>query len=291
MSSPFSSFNVEPAFGAFRAVINFTLKAGIIGDTYIYRSGNGVNGWELLNPDSPLPAGTTSFADTDLVTRFERAPYYRGMVDPGGGPDSWLGGPPVATFQFLTARQRRGATAILKREFRKMSGAKTDASVVLHYIPLEDGEAARWYDPETGQIYGVDCPASETDGFGTRFQGGFNPPIQTWARMIQAAPIVENSGADAMRVNDSADLTIRFLSHPIPRKGHLIIFPQADRRYVVEGPITPFFFPGTTVPLAWESPVKLLEPTDDRHRIEIPELRYEPDFNAEHAEIGWPEEG
>lgn len=275
MANPFKMFKVEPAYGAFRAIVNMTLSGGVSGGVYIYRSANGATGWKLLNPEAPVTlsaGGFFSFADTDLGGEFNSLPYYRGVVDPsGGGPETWLPGPPVAAFSHLNRFHRSRILKILRREYRHMSGTKTSGSIVFHYIPLEDGETVSRYDAETGQLLGPPCPGDAGDqGYGTPYKGGFYPPLQTWARMIQAAPIKDTSVPDATRTDQTADAVFRFLAHPQPRKDHMIVLAGSDRRYVVGTAITPYYFPGTNVPIAWEASCSLLPPKDARHDLPVP---------------------
>lgn len=274
MANPFSTFTVQPTYGTFGAVIDFQLQAGKSGDVYIYRSMNGETGWELLNPEAPITVadgGSASFGDTTLEGTFNLRPYYRGLLDPAGGDETtWESGPQVAPFAWATRKQKVQATMILKREYRRMSGRKSSGMTAFHLIPLEDGTAVSRYDSETGQLLGPSCPDEPLDdGFGTKYVGGYHSPLQTKIRVLAAAPI-ESRSEDGTRQTRTADLKLRLLAHPRPQVGHVIVIPQSDRRYVIESGITPFYFPGTDIPVAWEVRVSLLDSKDPRHRITIP---------------------
>lgn len=281
--NPFRTFTVRPTYGLFKAVITFTPRDGYDGDVYIFRSLNGSSGWELLNPEAPVPMATGSFADTTLKSEFDRIVYYRGLLDPdGGAPSTWLAGPPVAPFEHLHPRQRRGANLVMRREYRRMSGLKTDGMRAFHLIPLDDGDSVPYYDGETGQLLGIDCPDAGTDGdgFGQPFVGGYHPPLATWVRVIEAGMINEKKeGPEAMRADKESDMRFRFLAHPRPRENHLIVLPSSDRRYAIDDPVTPYYFPGTTIPVAWEALGKLLDPSDPRCRIEMPAIPADPDLS------------
>ena len=278
MSNPFATFSVTPTYGSFRAVIDYKLAPGVGGDIYFYRSFTGTNDWSILNPGQPMAAAAGQFADSDLVADFSPTVYYRGLVDPGGGEGSWLPGPAVAPFEQLLRRQRLGAAKILKLEYKAMAGRKSDGTRVWYYIPITDGETVTRFDAETGQLLGPDCPGSAEDGFGTPFKGGFLPPLQTWVRILSAAPMGNTTPAEATRTDEKADMIFRLLAHPRPREGHMIVMPLSDQRYVLKDPITPFYFPGTTVPIAWEAPARLLYPTDARQRIVPPPIEPDPTY-------------
>jgi len=282
MNTPFQLFTVEPTYGAFRAVINVRLAAGLAGDVYIYRALDGATEWKLLNPGAPLvltAGGFISFGDEDLIADFSIRPYYRGVLDPNGGdPSTWLAGPPVAPFEFINRRQQTRIQAIVKREYRAMSGRKGDGLQVVHLIPLEDGETVSRYDAETDQLLGPSCRNDPSDeGFGTRFVGGYYPPLQTWAKMTEASPEVDQPEQGGMtRQIQKADVGFRLLAHPRPAVGHLICLTRSDRRYVLNSPIKPYYFPGTDVVIAWEAGASLIENDDPRARLTIPNAIADP---------------
>jgi len=248
---------------------------------FVYRSMNGETGWKLLNPDAPLTFNDNNeqtFADQDVSGEFNVLPYYRGVLDPeGGGPSTWVAGPVIAAFSHLSKFHRTRILKILRREHRYMSGAKTSGSIVIHYIPLEDGETVSRYDEETRQLLGPSCPNNPDDeGYGTPFKGGFYPPLQTWARIIQAGPITDQGSPDSTRYDQTADVALRLLAHPRPRPGHMFVLAGSDRRYIVGNAIQPFYFPGTNVPIAWEVQCTLLPTKDPRQDVVVPSTLSDP---------------
>lgn len=282
MTAPFTKFEVTPTYGSFRAVIAF--DTAIAGSVYIYRSLNGLDGWELLNPDTPVVAavgGSYSFADVDLKTKFAQEPFYKAAVDPvGGGPDTWIHGPAIAPYSFLGTDAKRRVNACVKREVRGMSGRKTDGTPVFHIIPRDSGNFIHTYDSETDQILGPSCPDTPEDGFGMIFEGGVYKTFQTWARMLKTDPIFEEAkeagnqpeSTSAEEGSNVHSVLFRLLAYPRPAVGHIIVLPNSDMRFALTNPITPFYFPETNVPIAWEVKGVRLELKDPRYRILLPVL-------------------
>ena len=274
MSMLFKKFRVIPRFGAFSATIEFELTEGFTGDLYFYRSLSGTTDWVLLNPEAPVSAASGTFADTNLDAGFLTTPFYCGVLDPaGGGPETWIKGSVVAPYDFLTNLQRRRISAIVRREYRLMSGNKSGMRV-LHLVPRDSGDAAYYYDAQTGQILGPGCGGS--DSYGKPFAGGYYPPVQTWALLFSADPRDKREGTEGGPEEESAGMKARLLAYPHPARGHLLCLPQSDTRYAVADPITPFFFPGTDVPIAWEVPLVRLDRTDPVYRLPLPTLRQDP---------------
>lgn len=275
MSNPFSTFRVTPAWGRRRAAIEWRLE-GAAADVYFYRSIEGTGTWELLNPNAPANGTQGNFIDGDLDPGgMHTRVFYRGLVDPaGGGPETWLKGPPVTALDFVHPRQLRSIHAIVNREFRAMAGPKGDGVPVFHLIPRTDGNPVSWYDPETGQLQGMDCPdsAEDTRGYGQIYQGGFYAPFQTWVTILAAGPHLKRSNPDMTKDEEKADVRLRFLAFPRPDRGHMIVLPGSDMRYLVGDAVEPFFFPGTTVPIAWEAGAQRMEKDDPRHSLVMPAL-------------------
>ena len=92
--NPFQTFKIVPFYGAGQAVIQWSLFLGLSGNVYFYRSDDGVS-WKALNPDTPATGISGEFLDPTVGSDPLNIVYYRGMVDPGGGPDTWMDGPAV----------------------------------------------------------------------------------------------------------------------------------------------------------------------------------------------------
>ncbi len=276
MTQPFSSFEVTPTYGAFQASIRYSLAAGLSGDIYFYRSENGVRGWKLLNPGAPATIASGVFADSDLSVKFARTPYYRGVLDPSGeGPETWLTGRVVAPFDHYYPAQRRSISAVLRREYRRMAGLRSDGMPIFHLLPRTDGDLVNYFDAETGQLLGPGC-GGESDGLGGRYVGGYYPPVQTWGRLIQVGPLDRTESSDPGPEEKAADAVMRLLAFPPPARGHLIVLPKSDERYAVADPINRYLFPGTNVPIAWEVPLQLLAHDHPAYRVPLPSLLADP---------------
>lgn len=267
-------------FGLRRAALHYTLAAGVTGGIYFYRSNDGVNAWTLLNPGAPVMSPSGTFLDTDLDNSDKfTVPHYRGVVDPSGGPpETWLVGPAVGPYDYTSRRQVLASLCILDKEYRNMAHEKGDGVQAFHCIPLDSGEPVSVYDPDTGQILGPQCPetGSGEDGYGTPYQGGFYPPLQTWVKMIALDGKVRKTKREAMGSDEDADVVFRLLAYPRPERGHMIVLAKSDQRYLVGESINRHFFPGTTIPVAWECRCHLMDKVDPRARLEMPPLRPDP---------------
>ena len=282
LASPFAVFDLLPCYGHNEAVITWALQPGITGSVYFYRSETGVGGWKLLNPTAGASGSSGSFTDSTAVNIDPfTIPRYRGMVDGGGAPSTWLKGPAISALDRLTRKEYFLTCNIIRREYRGMSGPKGNGIRAFHLVPKESGDPTRTYNPETGQILGPDCPDDAATGHGTPWQGGFYPPLQTWVHLFQVP---------ATRLEDRQDLTgenrisaahMRLLAFPKPEPGHLIVLPESDRRYAITSPIEVFMLRGS-VPLFWEVEALLLERHDARAKIRMPALNADPLWQPEY---------
>jgi hypothetical protein len=272
LASPFAEFTILPYYGRRRSVIRWRLEVGLTGNVYFYRSETGVGGWEILNPDDP--AGTYGeFLDIEVdQDRMTTIPRYRGILDAGGPPDTWLKGPMVSALDTLSRKEYFLTREIMRQEYRNFSGPKGDGLPCYHCIPKTYGIPAANYDPETKQISGPDpigLDPSE-DGYGLPWQGGFVCPVKTWVKLINMNDRLRQDREMSMGLEEEAKVALRMLAHPVPEVGHMIVLPGSDRRYIIENPIKQYFLRGA-VPLFWEASAALLPRNDPRQRFLMPE--------------------
>lgn len=272
--TPFSSFSVSPAYGRYQNAISWTLAPGVAGQVFVYRSESGVPGsWTLLNPDDPVEGESGFYMDETPAPRLLAPVFYRGLVDPGGGPDNWLKGPVITSYDSTTRREYLLAREILRREYRMMlmyNGLKA-----FHFVVKQTGEAASNADAETGQLLGPSCGNDPAAGYTTRWAGGFYNPVQTTV-LVMALGDEDHKIREAADGEDpEADVMLRLLAFPKPGRNHMIVLPGSDRRYVIVDPIKPFYLRGS-IPLLWECRAQRLDRDDERHRIEVPALLPDP---------------
>ncbi len=276
LANPFLEFRIAPCFGRNEVAITWQVAPGLTGTVLLYRSPDGVKGsWKLINEG--MAGGLSGqFVDfgqpnDDMFVIWR----YRGVLDTGGPPEEWIPGPIVSPQESLSRSEYFITREIIRREYLSMSAERGNGVPAFHLIPKTGGVAVDHYDEETGQTTGVDCPDDPDSGFGTPWQGGFHPPLQTWVRIDAMEPWVLESRLDLTGDNRKANVNFRLLAFPRPDVGHLIVLPGSDRRYVISDPINSFYLRGA-VPLFWEAKGLLLERTDPRCRIRMPELRDDP---------------
>jgi hypothetical protein len=61
------------------------------------------------------------------------------------------------------------------------------------------------------------------------------------------------------------------LAFPRPSRGHMIVDPSNDRRYLVGDEIKPFLLRGV-MPIAYEASMEFLAQADPRYRFPVPTL-------------------
>lgn len=264
MTSPFKSFKVLPAYGSRQAAITYELKPGMEGDVYFYRSLNGALGWELLNPDAPISASEGDFLDTTVPSDDKLAAvHWRGMLEVSSSVR--YGGEPVTAYEAISRSQYATVRKILINEEKGMCPHLKGSGVkIYHCIPKEFGAPADSVDQETGQKLSPDCPDSED--YGGDYEGGWHTPLKTWVHVLQMGDETEKDREEGDGVEREAPLALRMLPYPKPRRGHMIVFPDSDMRYVVDEVTKRFFFRGI-VPVAWHVTVSLLRRSDPRYRL------------------------
>lgn len=243
------------------------------GNLYFYRSASGLpKTWSLLNEGAPMSGRSGTFLDYELgYPALSTNTQYRAMIDPGGGEDSWIGGPAVRATDAYTPAEFNVARAILRREYLSMKQPSGNGIRAFHFVPRGEGDVASNVDPDTLQVLGPSCPSDPDSGFGTPYKGGFYPPVQTWVRKISIAPFASSYRPDGSGEDVSDKVAFRLLAHPRPESGHLIVLPGSGEFYVLDDPTERFYLRGV-IPLFWECQGKLLDTADIRRQIEIPAL-------------------
>lgn len=270
MTNPFKTFRVLPFYGASHTVVEWELADDAEGAVYLYYSEAGVPGsWTILNPNLPETGRSGQYLVTLPFQDPFRFIYFRGLVDAGGPPETWLKGPAVTALDTLPRSEYFVVREIMRREYHSMKFAGNGLRA-FHLIPREKGAAASNTDAETRQRLGPDCPASGLDGYGHLYAGGFYPPVQTWVRLTDAWQEDHKPRQDATGEDIESDHQFRLLAFPRPDEHHVIALIGTDQRFVLSQPMQPFYFRGM-VPICWHVSVKLLERDDPRCRIPLPE--------------------
>lgn len=272
--NPFQVFTVSPLYGLYQAAITWAIPSWNAGNVYFYRSISGVPGsWEILNPDTPQTGLSGVFMDNTPMTDMLLPVHYRGLIDQGTAPAGWLQGPAVTALDQMTRREYCITRETLRREYTMMR--VRNGLPCWHFVLKDGGPTATNVDPDTKQILGHACAGEPQTGYHQVFAGGFQPPVQTWAMMTALDPEDHKVRADATGDDPEANAKFRLLAFPKPGRGHLLVFPGNDRRYVVRDPILPYKLRGNS-PLIWECEGLLLNRDDLRYTIPLPDLQPDP---------------
>lgn len=267
--SVFTNIRVVPTHGFRAATISWELPdSEADGLVYVAFSLTGAaESWTVRNPNTPVPAATGFFVDTDLVINSgSDVGYYqllltRGLVDQFSEP--------IGIFHDFDRREYGIMHRIVQRDFLEMRAAS--GFPVYHCIPRDIGEISPRVDPDTGQQLGIECPNVDPDeaSFGLPFQGGFYPPVITWMRTIS---IRKDTFSDNPNNTSSTEVDItkvRLLPWPKPRRNHMFVDPATDRRWLVGDEILPLMYRGI-YPIGFEADLAFLPQSDPRYRFAVP---------------------
>lgn len=264
--SVFKNIRVYPHHGARSAVLTWELPDTPTGDVYVAYSETGTQGtWNVLNAAAPVASGVGMYQDLELaINGGAQVGYYRLMLTNADGDHF---SEPIGLLGDLTPREYGMVRAIIAREFIEMRA--TNGYPVWHCIPKITGPAAANVDLETGEIVGLECLGAASPSFGLPIMGGFHPPLLTWIRALKIdRGTIQDSESDmSPRETDTTD--IRMLAFPRPSRGHMIVDPATDRRYLIGDEIKPFLLRGV-VPIAYETSMSFLSQGDPRYRFPVP---------------------
>lgn len=266
--SAFSNIRVYPQHGTRSALITWTLVAGTpAGLVHVAFSPTGAKPWRLLNSAAPVASELEVFFDTELhINSGAGMGYYRLLLTNVDG-DSFSES--VAIIGNLTPREYGMARGIMHREFTEMR--VTNGYPVWHCIPKSSGRPATNFDPDTGETVGLECAnvAEEDAAYGLPFVGGFNPPLLTWIRALAIDRGTIKDSASEMSPIETDTTAARMLAFPRPSRGHMIVDPATDRRYLIGDEIKPFLLRGI-LPIAYEVSLEFLSQSDARYRFPVP---------------------
>ncbi len=253
---PFMAIWCQPSYGRRRCLVEWTLpEAERQGSVFVYRSETGTAPWTCLNPDAPV-AATGNFEDEEFVIDNRvRLVYYRLALRRLDG--TMLGSRIIHLLQTLNKTEYGVARGLLKRELEWMQNSRNGIQVY-HLVTLAPTHA----DPRTGQALAAPCPGG--------IPGGYGAPVRTW---ISTGPtqITTKDSPDGTGSVSTHMCTARMLNYPRPLRGHLIIDPMSDDRFVVGETVDIFRFRGI-VAIAHSVQLSLLGRDDARYRIPVPPL-------------------
>lgn len=269
--SVFRNIRVYPNHGSRSAVLTWATAVNVSpGNVFVAYSDTGApKTWELINAGAPVAYSLGLYHDTSLhVNSGAVVGFYRLLlVNPEGDHFSES----IGIYGDITPREYGMVRAIMHREFTELRAA--NGYPVWHCITKTSGEKARNVDPDTDETRGLECAgtAQADSSYGLPFLGGFHPPILTWIRAmtVDKGTIRDSENDTSPRETDTA--AIRMLAFPKPSRGHMIVDPTTDRRYLVGDEIKTFMLRGV-IPIAYEATMEFLATSDPRYRFEVPQI-------------------
>ena len=267
--SVFRNIRVYPNHGSRSAVVTWEIAPGVTaGNVYLAYSPHGTPGsWASVNPDDPVASAVGMIQDQALnINSGAEVGFYRLML---ANVDGDFLSEPFGIYGDLTTREYGMVRAILHREFTEMRA--TQGYPVWHCIPRQTGDPALNVDPDTGMVSGIECANASSPSFGLPILGGFYPPVLTWIRaLVVSAGTLQDDETD-MAPKETNTTAIRMMAFPRPSRGHMIVDPATDRRYLIGDEIKPFLLRGV-MPVAYEAGMQFLSQGDSRYRYQLPAI-------------------
>jgi hypothetical protein len=270
--SVFRNIRVIPVHGLKQARVTWEVAPRhAAGDVYVAFSATGVPGsWKVRNSSAPVAAGLGYYVDTDLVevTAGHVVGFYRLMLSLGGVD---MFSESLGIFTDLERREYGIMHRIIQNEYISMRSS--NGFPVFHCIPRDFGAPSSQIDPDTGLSEGIECPGTppENASYGLPYLGGFFPPVLTWMRIISIRKDTLQDRPDSLGSTETDVTKARLLAFPKPLRGHMIVEPTTDRRWLVGDQVTPYLWRGI-YPIAYEVDLVYIDPGDARYRFIMPEV-------------------
>jgi hypothetical protein len=271
MSSVFRNVRIYPRHGSRSATITWELEEGTpAGDVYVAFSTAGTRGtWKAVNPTAPVPSELEMFQDTGLFMDAGTVDGFYRLMLVTDADDEFVSEP----FQIagdMTAREYGILRAMIRQEFLQMR--VTNGFPVWHCIPKTHGIPANNIDPDTDLSQGEECAEADPalQSYGMPFQGGFYPPVLTWMRVIAHAEGLQDD-PEEFSPSETDQTSVRLMCFPRPRRGHMIVDPTTDRRYLVSQEIKPYRLRGV-MPVAYNATLDFLSQGDERYKFAMPNI-------------------
>jgi len=266
--SVFRNVRIYPSHGTRSAVVTWELKVGVAaGDVFLAFSPSGTQGsWKAVNEAVSVPSELGMYRDDSLVLNAGTTDgFYRLMLTTDANVDFYS--EPFQILGDLTPREYGIVRAMIHQEFTQMR--VTNGFPVWHCIPRAHGEASPNFDSGTDSVTGGDCSLDPNDmGFGTPYKGGFFPPILTWMRVTAHTEGLKDD-PDKFSIEEIDKTAVRLMAFPRPKRGHMIVDPTTDRRYLVGDEVKPYRLRGV-IAIAYDATLEFLQQSDDRYKFPIP---------------------
>jgi len=268
--SVFASIQAVPDHGNRQSTITWTMQSNAPeGEVLVAFSRSGVKGsWITCNAADPVTSTVGTYVDTNLVMNGSIPDGFYKLILVTDTED--LASEKVALLGDMSRRDYGVVQAILKSEMNDMK--YSGGYPVWHFVKREDGTDAQNTDPDTGDVPGVlECGDPASMSFGSKFQGGFYPPVLTWIKVSAMDRGTTTKSADGMPNSVTDDLSVRTLAWPRPVRGHVIVDPATDRRYIVGDAVKSYLY-RAVYPLAYETTLHFIQRTDPLYKLTAPAI-------------------
>jgi hypothetical protein len=263
----FIDIQVQPSYGKREALVWWTVDAAmrLANPVYhVFRSSDGAGDWVRCNTD---PISDTEYLDTNFsFSTRTQIPHYRVLAVLAD--NTTVPSVPIGLFEKLTKSEYGACHYMMKQEYRQI---RKDGFPVLHYVPKTTGPLAEGWDEDTGQSI-TPCTTDVTkEGYGLKYAGGYRSPLYTVIHFTDTGPILKVDRDDGMGILDEFKTMARMLAYPRPEKGHLIVHPATDNRYMVSEIVKPLAFRGV-YPVVYQAQLELLRRESPAYRVPVPDL-------------------
>lgn len=267
----FTKVRIYPSHGTRSAAITWEMSPHApAGDVYIARSDTGADGtWLVLNT-APVVSSLGLFTDTALdVNSGSAEVYYKLLLVSVGHEDMFS--QPFSINTLLSPQEQGIARGILHRLYQIMRSR--NGYPVWWCIPKTSGELSPLVDPDTGEMAGIECPGTPADQatYEQQYIGGFHAPILTWIMPKQTKRFTKTDAENGLYVKEEDEIEAMVLAWPVPSRGHMVVEPVTDRRYLVQDEIKPNMLRGI-YPLTFDITLEFLPQGDARQRLVMPDF-------------------
>lgn len=264
--SEFSNITILPRRGFNEALISWDLPPDwAAADVYVSYSATGITGsYKVLNPTAPVAGASGAYTDTDFNPGSEQEiGFYKLFGVLAGHPDIYSR--KVGVYAVLQPHEFGVVNEIIAREFIDMRAA--NGRPVWHCVPKDWGTPGPMTDVDTGNVAGKECKDAENPAFGEMYQGGFFPPVLTWMRWLSTSALQVDESTITI---ESKIQRARLMAWPRPRRGHMLVDPVTDRRWMIGDSVAPYAL-RDIMPVYYEADLVFMHRDDPRYRFDVPE--------------------
>lgn len=274
MSPLFRNLRIIPHHGTRTAVVQWELPASATGGAVIVAwSETGLPGtWVVRNPQAPVAALVGTYSDTSfIINNGQVVGYYKLLLTLGG--EEFFSAP-IGIYGAMDREDYGIAHMIIQSEYEEMRGG--NGYPIWHLVPMSSGTLTGNADPDTGEVVGPECPGTPLadSGYGTPYVGGYHRPVLTWLRVINEKRDSLSDSASGNGTHQTQVMSVRLLNFPKPLRGHVLVDPMTDRRWIVSDNIQGFSH-RAIYPVAYEVDVELIPQSDPVYRLVMPDFDVE----------------